>query len=220
MMEPGPPGNKDGARESNDSMSPRSDPQIEIGPAGLGDDPSDEARCARLVESCLGGSEGDFAELIELTEPVVRRLLGRLTPGLDDVDDLVQETYLRAWRKLGQFRGESRFTTWLYRIAVNVTHNWRRGRKPTLTLTEGHERSLPAPIDLGDEVLLRAYAKALDRLPRVLRETFVLHEAEGMSYQEVAEALGCPIGTVMSRLHRARSRILGDLRDRLEEITP
>jgi RNA polymerase sigma-70 factor, ECF subfamily len=199
-------------------MSPRIEMQIDQ--AEFGDDPSSGDRCARLVESCLGGREGDFAELVALTEPVVRRLLGRLTPALDDVDDLVQETYLRAWRRLGQFRGDSRFTTWLYRIAVNVTHNWRRGRKPTLALTKGQERSIAAPPDLGDDALLIAYARALDHLPTELRATFVLHEAEGLSYKEVAETLGCPIGTVMSRLHRARARILDDLRDRLEEISP
>ena len=110
--------------------------------------------------------------------------------------------------------------TWLYRIAVNVTHNWRRARKPTLALTEGQERAISARPDFGDEALIEAYARALDRLSPELRATFVLHETEGMSYKDVAETLGCPIGTVMSRLHRARARILDDLRDRIEEISP
>jgi RNA polymerase sigma-70 factor, ECF subfamily len=181
----------------------------------------DEARCAQLVGSCLRGDRGDFAELFELTEPVVRRLLGRLAGDRDDVDDMVQETYLRAWRGLDKFRGTSRFSTWLFRIAVNVTHTWRRRHRPTLSLGEFHEQSIPAPPDLGgDDSLLEAYARALDRLPADLRATFVLHESEGLSYRDVAETLQCPIGTVMSRLHRARARLLDEIRETLEERTP
>jgi RNA polymerase sigma-70 factor, ECF subfamily len=159
-----------------------------------------DARCAELVGSCLRGGLDDFAELVALTEPVVRRLVGRLADDRADVDDLVQETYLRAWRRLGQFRGHSRFSTWLFRIAVNVTHNWRRGRRPTLELSDSRQRALRASPEIGDEALLEAYGRALDRLSPDMKAAFVLHEAEGLSYREVAEALGCPIGTVMSRL--------------------
>ena len=159
-------------------------------------------------------------ELFALTEPGVRRVVGRLVGDRAEVDDLVQETYLRAWRGLGGFRGSSRFTTWLFRIAVNVARNWRRSQRPIRTLSESREREIPAPPAFDDELLLAAYGRALDRLPDDLRATFVLHEAEGMSYRDVAETLNCPIGTVMSRLHRARARLLVDLRERLEELTP
>ena len=189
-------------------------------PADLARPGEADARCAALVGSYLGGSLDDFGELVALTEPVVRRLVARLAPDRADIDDLVQETYLRAWRRLGQFRGHSRFSTWLFRIAVNVIHTWRRSRKPMLTLSDAHQSSLSAPSDIGDDALLDAYERALDRLPPDLKATFVLHEAEGLSYREVAETLDCPIGTVMSRLHRARARILDELRDRLEELTP
>jgi RNA polymerase sigma-70 factor, ECF subfamily len=182
--------------------------------------PESELRCAQLVGSCLRGDRGDFTELFELTEPVVRRLVGRLAGDRADVDDMVQETYLRAWRGLDQFRGTSRFTTWLFRIAVNVTHTWRKRQRPTLRLQEAHEASLPAAAYLGDEAILQAYAQALDRLPADLRATFVLHETEGLSYREVAETLQCPIGTVMSRLHRARARILDEIREQWEELMP
>lgn len=182
--------------------------------------PASEVRCADLVTSYLQGGRGDFDELFALTEPVVRRLIGRLAGNRADVDDLVQETYLRAWRGLDKFRGSSRFSTWLFRIAVNVTHNWRRSQRATLTLSEAQGRAIPAPPELADDRLLAAYGQALDRLPEDLKATFVLHESEGLSYRDVAEALGCPIGTVMSRLHRARARLLEDLRERLEELTP
>jgi RNA polymerase sigma-70 factor (ECF subfamily) len=182
--------------------------------------PEREVRCAQLVATCLQGRSGDFAELVELTEPVVRRLVGRLTGDRDAIDDLVQETYLKAWRGLGQFRGTSRFSTWLFRIAVNVTRTWRKRRRPTLTLVEADERSADTASEIGDQALLDAYARALDRLPPDLRATFVLHETEGLSYRDVAETLQCPIGTVMSRLHRARARIIDEIGEQMEGFRP
>jgi RNA polymerase sigma-70 factor (ECF subfamily) len=179
-----------------------------------------EARCALLVDSCLRGESADFAELFELTEPVVRRLVGRLSGDRDAIDDLVQETYLRAWRGLGQFRGTSRFSTWLFRIAVNVTQTWRKTRRPTLTLLESDEKAGANSSDIGDRALLESYERALDRLPPDLKATFVLHESEGLSYRDVAETLQCPIGTVMSRLHRARAKILEEIGEQLEELRP
>ncbi len=182
--------------------------------------PEREARCAQLVRSCLRGQSSDFAELFELTEPVVRRLVGRLSGDRDAIDDLVQETYLRAWRGLDQFRGSSRFSTWLFRIAVNVTQTWRKRRKPTLTLLDADDRASSPSADVGENVLLEAYTRAIDRLPPELRATFVLHETEGLSYRDVAETLQCPIGTVMSRLHRARARIIEEIGEQMEEFRP
>jgi RNA polymerase sigma-70 factor, ECF subfamily len=179
-----------------------------------------DAQSERLIARCREGDRDGFGELVVLTEPRVRRLLGRLAGRDADLDDLVQETYLRAWRALPRFRGESRFSTWLLRIATNTARTWRRGRKPIA--------SLPADSNLGpcnapgltEGPLLESYERALLGLSADVRAVFVLHETEGLSYREVAEVLDCPIGTVMSRLHRARTKILDELRERLEELAP
>ncbi len=186
---------------------------------------SDEARAsdARLdslvAHARLGDREG-FSELIAATEPRIRRLLGRLACRGTDLDDLVQETYLRAWRSLPRFRGESRFSTWLFRIATNVARTWRQCRRSVATLPDDAGVSLRSPLELGEVPLTEAYERALSELSPDLRAVFILHETEGMSYRDVAETLGCPIGTVMSRLHRARIKILDELRERLEELVP
>jgi RNA polymerase sigma-70 factor, ECF subfamily len=210
------------ARGSNGVMIlPIADePDAAPAPTPTEGDPAFEALCRRFVDDCRRGDRDGFRELVALTEPRIRRLIGRLASRGADLDDLVQETYLRAWRALGGFRSESRFSTWLFRIAVNVARTWRRDRRPTAPLPEDAEHSLrvaPAPDDAS---LLALYERALAGLPPDLRAVFVLHEAEGLSYRDVAETLGCPIGTVMSRLHRARSRLLEELRERLEELVP
>jgi RNA polymerase sigma-70 factor (ECF subfamily) len=85
---------------------------------------------------------------------------------------------------------------------------------------EADERSADTASEIGDQALLDAYARALDRLPPDLRATFVLHETEGLSYRDVAETLQCPIGTVMSRLHRARARIIDEIGEQMEGFRP
>lgn len=161
-----------------------------------------------------------FESLIARTEGLVRRVLRRNARAAD-VDDLVQETYLRAWRALPAFRGESRVTSWLTRIALNVARNRFRDERRHALVLEPRDLAAPAAdSDQHDAALEHAYRSAVDRLPADLRTVFLLHEGEGLAYREVAERLGCPIGTVMSRLHRARARLLDDLRDRLSELTP
>jgi RNA polymerase sigma-70 factor, ECF subfamily len=161
-----------------------------------------------------------FAEIVERSEPGLRRLLGRSCGRNADIDDLVQETYLRAWRGFGQFRGESSLTTWITRIAVNVSRNWARSKRATVPLAARAESMLGSQPAAGEAAVMCAYEQALARLSPDQRSVFVLHEAEGMSYQEVALALGCPLGTVMSRLHRARACLLKDLSERIEELVP
>ena len=197
-----------------------------IRPSALDDaDPSDDAtavdaRLESLVARTRLGDPDGFSALVALTEPRIRRLLGRLACREADLDDLVQETYLRAWKSLPGFRGKSRFSTWLYRIATNVASTWRQGRRIVASLPDDAYVSLRSPPELGEAPLMEAYERALSGLSPDLRAVFILHETEGMSYRDVAETLGCPIGTVMSRLHRARVRILEELRERLEELAP
>ncbi len=171
----------------------------------------------RLTEGCRRGDGLCFAEVVALTEPRLRRLLGRMTGGRLDLDDIVQETYLRAWRNLPSFRGESLLPTWLTRIAINVAKNLGRSTRSTRATVALHDApepaSAPSAPQWREDQVLAAYERALERLSPEMRATFVLHETEGMTYQGVADALGCPIGTVMSRLHRARAQILGDLRE-------
>ncbi|MDR3633171.1 MAG: sigma-70 family RNA polymerase sigma factor [Isosphaeraceae bacterium] len=194
--------------------------ESETGTASCEDPSVLDSECARLVDECRQGNAEGFGRLVSLTEPRVRRMIGRLVLSRPDVDDLVQETYLRAWKSLGRFRGDSRFSTWLFRIAVNVTRSWRRARPAALPLPGGDTLAARAGAEPGDDALIDAYERALSGLSHDLRTTFLLHETEGLSYQEVAEAIGCPIGTVMSRLHRARQKVLAELRERLEELTP
>jgi RNA polymerase sigma-70 factor (ECF subfamily) len=181
---------------------------------------ANDARLERLVARSRLGDQDGFSELFALTEPRIRRLLGRLTCRGTDLDDLVQETYLRAWKSLPGFRGESRFSTWLFRIAANVASTWRQSRSMVASLPDDGGVSLRGAPELAELPLLRAYERALSGLSPDLRAVFILHETEGMSYRDVALTLGCPIGTVMSRLHRARIKILDELRERLEELAP
>jgi RNA polymerase sigma-70 factor (ECF subfamily) len=185
--------------------------------------PSDEdsaldARSEGLVARCRLGDREGFGELVALTEPKIRRLLGRLCGRGTDLDDIVQDVYLRAWRAFPKFRGESRFSTWLFRIAANAASTWRQRRKILAPLPNDAARSLSSPSELREVPLMEAYERALSGLSPDLRAVFVLHESEGLSYRDVAQTLGCPIGTVMSRLHRARKEILDELRERLEEL--
>lgn len=189
----------------------RAEPGGALGPAAW----------ARLAEDCRRRDHRAFEQLVALTQDRLRRLVGRLVGPDGDLDELVQETYLRAWRGAARFRGESSLTTWLTRIAVNVALNWRRDRRPVVSLRPEHiDRLRPAPATFREESVLEAYERALAGLAEELRTTFVLHETEGLSYREIAAVLGCPIGTVMSRLHRAREQLMDELRERLEELTP
>ncbi len=169
------------------------------------------------------GSASDpdrFARIVERSEPGLRRFLGRLGLRGCDVDDVVQETYLRAWRGFGRFRGESRVSTWITRIAINLTHRGTAQRRRMVPLSEQAGAALASRPGLSETALVRAYEQALGRLSPEQRAVFLMHEAEGLSYQAVAEALGCPLGTVMSRLHRARARLLEDLKEQIEERLP
>lgn len=184
----------------------------------------------RLVHGCCARDADAFTRLVELSEPRLRRLLRRLV-GVSHaavaagvVDDLLQETFLRAWRRIDRFRGESGLMTWLTRIAINVGLNFRRDRKPAVSLDQYEENSgqiTPGQQPgLSETVLRESFQRAVAQLPEDLRTVFVLQQSEDLSYQQIAELLECPIGTVMSRLHRARAVVLPLLRERLEELVP
>lgn len=185
-----------------------------------GADAADPDPWPRLMAGCRRGDHAAFAEVVALTEPRIRRLLGRMAGRGADLDDIVQETYLRAWRKLGGFRGDCLPLTWLTRIAINVARNVARARRPATAASEALEQTPAAAAGPGEDRVMAAYERALAGLSPDLRATFLLHETEGMTYQAAADALGCPIGTVMSRLHRARAQILNDLREASGDWAP
>jgi RNA polymerase sigma-70 factor (ECF subfamily) len=145
------------------------------------------------------------------------------------VEDVTQEALIKAYRAIGGFRGESAFYTWLYRIAVNTAKNYleSQGRRPpgtdmeieTAELTDGgaslREQATPERQMLTDEIANTVH-RVIEKLPEDLRTAITLREIEGMSYEEIAQVMDCPIGTVRSRIFRAREAVDQELRPLLE----
>ena len=155
---------------------------------------------------------------------------------VDLVEDIAQETFIRAYRALHQFRGDAQFYTWLYRIAVNTAKKFLLELKRDVTVSEasfklnedgdetsGH-RNEPISDETPESVLAakeigNAVNAALESLPDDLKQALTLRELEGMSYEDIAEAMGCPIGTVRSRIFRAREAISAKVKPMLEKQT-
>ncbi len=174
-----------------------------------------------LIADCRAGRTDAFGPLVQRYQDRLYPTAVRLTGGAEDALDLLQETFLRAYQKLGGFHGESSFYTWIYRIMVNMALSARRKRHPRLH-RRGPAGEAVDPPDQSDDVdpsarldrleresLVQA---ALDRLAADHRVVVVMKEFDGLRYEEIAAALGVPIGTVRSRLHRARSELKGLLR--------
>lgn len=167
-------------------------------PAGTG--PSDEA----LVRRFVGGDSAAFTELARRHEARVYSLAYRLLGNHEDARDAAQETFVALLSKLRGFRGESAFTTWLYRVTTNACYDaLRRKRRlptPVETLPEGPQGPDPADAAAtGVDV-----QRALTRVPEEFRAVLILHDIDGLPHEEIAAALEIPIGTVKSRLHRGR----------------
>lgn len=165
-----------------------------------------------LIDGAVEGDDRATRELVRATQERVRRLCASLGSG-DDVDDLVQETYLRAWRSLPGFQGDSRtFVVWLLRIARNTCADQVRRRTRQRDLVR---RLARAP---GDALVAGPSGRPeledlLDRLPSDWRDAFVLTQVVGLPYAQAAEVCECPIGTIRSRVARARGRLLQLLDD-------
>jgi RNA polymerase sigma-70 factor (ECF subfamily) len=184
----------------------------------------------RLVEAAQRGDKRAFELLVAKYQRKIFRLVSRLVRDAGEVEDVAQEAFIKAYRALPGFRGESAFYTWLYRIAVNTAKNWlaTQGRRaPTSTAADieeaetfddaDHLREVDTPDSmLQSKQVAEAVNRAVERLPEDLRQSIVLREIEGMSYEEIAEAMDCPIGTVRSRIFRAREAIATELRPLLE----
>ncbi|HTN49997.1 MAG TPA: RNA polymerase sigma factor RpoE [Burkholderiaceae bacterium] len=187
---------------------------------------SDREVDRQLVERVQRGDKAAFDLLVTKYQRKIFRLLSRLIRDPGEVEDVAQEAFIKAYRALPNFRGDSAFYTWLYRIAINTAKNWlvSQGRRaPTSTDTDiedaetfddgEHLRDLNTP----DSMLLTrqvadAVNRAIERLPEELKTAIVLRELEGLSYEEIAETMNCPIGTVRSRIFRAREAIAEELR--------
>lgn len=168
----------------------------------------------RLIADCLNGRRDAFGELVSRYQTRLYNAAIRLIDHPDDAADVVQDTFLNAYQSLHTFKGESEFFTWLYRIAFNTAISLKRKRRTTLCLDQGGSDAKVEVDDPSDYVkpgvaLERSeqekqLQEGLSRLSHEHREVLVLKDIEGMKYEEIAVILNVPVGTVRSRLHRAR----------------
>jgi len=183
-------------------------------------------REAALIQRCAVGDEAAFAELVADNQRMVVRLACNLLGSRDEALDLSQEIFLRVFRTIGRFRGQSSLRTWIYRIAVNQARNrhrfWRRRHRADQVSLDAHVAAHGEFVSTSDTGPERAFAQkelaarlksALERLPFDQRTAIVLREIDGLSYEEIAYSLGVAIGTVKSRLTRARQTLRTELKE-------
>jgi RNA polymerase sigma-70 factor (ECF subfamily) len=189
-----------------------------------------------LVERARSGDKNAFGLLVSKYQRRIQRLIGRMVRDVDLVEDIAQETFVRAYRALPNFRGEAQFYTWLYRIAVNSAKKALvELKRDPLVFESSHaagadEDETYRPMndlssDETPEMLLAAKEvaavvnAALEQLPDDLRQAITLREIEGLTYEEIAGMMNCPIGTVRSRIFRAREAISQRVKPLLEKRT-
>lgn len=187
---------------------------------------------AMLVERAVAGDEKAFEMLVIKYQRRIQRLIGRMVRDVDLVEDIAQETFIRAYRALAQFRGDAQFYTWLYRIAVNTAKKALMDLKRNPTVSENFFKSgdddetsrlenelisseTPDAVLASKEIAEMVNA-AMEALPEELRQAITLREIEGLSYEEISDAMNCPIGTVRSRIFRAREAISEKVKPLLE----
>ena len=174
---------------------------------------------AALVRRFQNGEEAAFDELVERHRGRIYGLVCRLA-GTGEAEDLAQDVFVAAYRSLRAFRGEAAFGTWLYRIAIHTcSHHLRRKRLEALELDErepDHRRDGDPLARAMQQELQGVVRRAIDELPYKLKVVIVLRDMHGLSYEEIATAVGCPIGTVRSRLHYATQRLATQLRPYVE----
>jgi RNA polymerase sigma-70 factor (ECF subfamily) len=183
-----------------------------------------------LVERAQRGDKRAFELLVEKYQHKLARLVSRLVRDPGEAEDVAQEAFIKAYRALPSFRGDSAFYTWLYRIGINTAKNFlvATGRRaPTSTEVDAeeaegyegseqlHDINTPESLLLSKEIGATVNA-AIEALPEELRSAIQLRELEGMSYEEIAKLMDCPIGTVRSRIFRAREAIADKLKPLLD----
>jgi len=190
----------------------------------------------QLVERTVAGDLRAFELLVIKYQRRIQRLVGRMVRDVDLVEDITQETFIRAFRALHQFRGDAQFYTWLYRIAVNTAKRFLLELKHDPTVSESalssrdeDDETFTARIEpstdespesvLAAKEISRVIDDALAELPTDLRQALVLREMDGLSYEDIASVMGCPIGTVRSRIFRAREAVSAKVRPLLDRQT-
>jgi RNA polymerase sigma-70 factor, ECF subfamily len=187
---------------------------------------SDREIDRQLVERAQRGDKQAFELLVEKYQRKLARLLSRFIRDPAEVEDVTQEAFIKAYRALPAFRGDSAFYTWLYRIGINTAKNYLMAmgrRAPTSTEVEAEEAegfeegeqlrdiNTPESLLLSNEIA-ETVNSTIEQLPEELRTAIQMREIEGMSYEDIAKAMDCPIGTVRSRIFRAREAIAEQLR--------
>jgi RNA polymerase sigma-70 factor (ECF subfamily) len=188
-----------------------------------------------LVERTLAGDQRAFSLLVLKYQRRIQRLIGRMVRDVDLVEDIAQETFIRAYRALHQFRGDAQFYTWLYRIAVNTAKKFLMELKREPIISESYlanededetswQKNEPSSDETPETVLAAkeiaaVVNAAMDELAEDLKEAIVLREIEGLSYEEISVAMDCPIGTVRSRIFRAREAISAKIKPLLDKQT-
>ncbi|MFA5663501.1 RNA polymerase sigma factor RpoE [Castellaniella sp.] len=179
-----------------------------------------------LVRRVQGGERQAFDLLVIKYQRRIMRLLARLVHDPAEVEDLAQDVFIKAWRALPQFRGESAFYTWLYRIALNTARNWLATRKRQPIRVDAPENEDGETFSADDSLtdyttpesaavsreIVDTINHTIEDLPEDQRTAIVLREIEGMTYEEIAQIMQCPVGTVRSRIYRAREAIAHRLR--------
>jgi RNA polymerase sigma-70 factor (ECF subfamily) len=191
---------------------------------------SDRDLDRQLVERAQQGDKHAFELLVSKYQRKLSRLLSRFIRDAGEVEDVAQEAFIKAYRALPSFRGDSAFYTWLYRIGINTAKNYlvAMGRRaPTATEFDSEEaegfddgeqlRDINTPENvLMSKQIATTVNETMERLPEELRTAITLREIEGLSYEEIATIMNCPIGTVRSRIFRAREAIAERLRPLLD----
>ncbi|MDA1339221.1 MAG: RNA polymerase sigma factor RpoE [Proteobacteria bacterium] len=183
-----------------------------------------------LVEKAQQGDKQAFGILVEKYHKKLFRLLSRMVRDQSEIEDIVQDSFIKAYRAINNFRGDSAFYTWLYRIGINTAKNHlvSLGKRPKAmdeveiedieNFEGGYEmRNLDTPESLlMNQEIVAAVSETIDTLPEELKEAISLREMDGLSYEEIAEIMQCPIGTVRSRIFRAREAIAEKLKPLIE----
>jgi len=192
---------------------------------------SDREVDQKLVERVQRGDKRAFDLLVGKYQRKLARLLSRFVRDQDEIQDVTQEAFIKAYRALPGFRGDSAFYTWLYGIAINTAKNYlmSTGRRADVTSssieTEDSETldmaeqlpDLSTPeTELANKQIVNTVNKVVESLPEELRVAITLREMEGLSYEDIAQVMGCPIGTVRSRIFRAREAIATELKPLLD----
>jgi RNA polymerase sigma-70 factor (ECF subfamily) len=207
----------------------RQDPTGSHGATGCGHEQAGHELDQALVARVQRGDSVAFDLLVRKYQHRIAALISRYIHDWSEVQDVAQDTFLRAYRAIGNFRGDAQFYTWLHRIAVNTAKNHlvaHNRRPPTDDIDVSDAEQFDSGIRLRDndtperelmrQEIERTVMRVVERLPQELRDAITLREVDGLSYEDIAERMQCPIGTVRSRIFRAREAIDEELRPLLD----